>query len=109
MSRLINQPVEEILATLTFFHSMHFAGFIIGDALTDFSFQCRRVDENIVFCYRNKTVTAVRPGGDHDNISVGQIKILSLVGPELSTANNNHNKCVYATNIDTKRKCNHLK
>ncbi len=63
------------------------------------------IDENIVFCDRNKTVIAVRPGGNHDNISVGQVKILSLVGPEFSTANNNHNKCVYATNIVVFVKC----
>ncbi|MBQ6301276.1 MAG: hypothetical protein IJK75_02635 [Bacteroidales bacterium] len=47
LSLLINHPGEELLTAFSLFHPMHFPGFIIGNALTDFSIQCVPVDERI--------------------------------------------------------------
>ena len=47
LSLLINHPGEELLTAFSLFHPMHFPGFIIGNALTDFSVQRVLVNERI--------------------------------------------------------------
>lgn len=74
---------------------MHFAGFIIGYALTYLCIKCGLIDKRVAIRYRHEAITAVRPGGYHDVMFAGQIKVLPLVGPEFSAANNNNNEVLF--------------
>ncbi len=69
---------------------MDMALFILSDSLANLGIQQFGIYEYIRVGNGDKAITAMRPGSDHDIIGTGQIKILSLVGPECSAANYDH-------------------